>query len=159
MGNKTIKEILDDLNKEERLLKLWCARKKLLKYKMPISNIGLKTFWTIVFTVIVTEDIKWLVTKGKEMFNTIGGLIAIAVLFLVPYAIAYVISNKYYGSPIGRFKKVRKQKIITDLIDIEIEKKKKAPAKKKLILKKSPIKKQKVLKNNYKLIKSQLYYI
>lgn len=184
MGNKTIKEILDDLNKEERLLKLWCARRKLLKYKisainnelkkqktiedllrikyainMPISNIGLKTFWTIVFTVIVTEDIKWLVTKGKEMFNTIGGLIAIAVLFLVPYAIAYVISNKYYGSPIGRFKKVRKQKIITDLIDIEIEKKKKAPAKKKLILKKSPIKKQKVLKHNYKLIKSQLYYI
>jgi hypothetical protein len=60
---------------------------------------------------------------------------------------------------LGGLKKVRKQKIITDLIDIEIEKKKKAPAKKKLILKKSPIKKQKVLKNNYKLIKSQLYYI
>ena len=47
MGNKTIKEILDDLNKEERLLKLWCARRKLLKYKISAINNELKKQKTI----------------------------------------------------------------------------------------------------------------
>lgn len=155
MENKEIeeiKDIIDKLNKEGRLIKLWRARSKLLKYKisaineelkkqdsiedllrikyainMPISNIGLKTFWTIIFTVILTENIKWLITDGKAIFNTAAGWLGVFLLFLGPFAIVYSFSNEYYGSPIGRFKKIRNKKIITDLIDIEIEKRKKAP--------------------------------
>ena len=151
MANTETKKIIDDLNQGEGFKKLWCARSKLLKeniddikevlkdkdsieellrikyaINMPISNIGLKTFWTILFTVILTENIKWLITGGKAIFNTPQGWIGIILLFLGPYAIVYSFSNEYYGSPVGRFKKVRNNKIITDLIDIEIEKRKKA---------------------------------
>lgn len=151
MANTETKKIIDNLNQGEGLRKLWCARRKLLKenivdikevlkdkdsieellrikyaINMPISNIGLKTFWTILFTVILTENIKWLITEGKAIFNTLQGWIGIFLLFLGPFAIVYSFSNEYYGSPVGRFKNVRNKKIITDLIDIEIEKRKKA---------------------------------
>ena len=97
-----------------------------MKYviKTSFTDFKGKKFFIIVFTVIITELIKWLTTDENKASNINETWFGVVILSIIIWSIYIAFSQSF---PILTYSKEIKKGIIIELIDIEIEKRKKAP--------------------------------
>ena len=152
MKELNIKKCIDILKTDNKFIEMTYARRELLNYdiseiekglteleleleellnlkyaiKLSLSNINMKPFWLILLTVIVTESAKNIIKDITGFYSLIG--IVLVSLFI--YFTTLRFSIGLYNSSTGRFQRIRKKKILIDLIDFEIEKEKEKKRKK-----------------------------
>lgn len=100
-----------------------------LKYSLAyeITNVELAPIILIAKTVAITEILKWLYREIDFSSNILASVFSYLLALVFIYAVVFLLLGDYYNSRTHLFKQKRKKKIIQDLIDIEIEKRKKAP--------------------------------
>lgn len=122
---------LSDIENEIKNSEILKDIKNLLKLKYALSyeitNIEKAPYVLIIKTVATTELLKLLFRKLNFSNEFINSLLACLISFGFIYFLVFVFIGDYYQSKNYLFKKKRKKQIIQDLIDIEIEKRKKAP--------------------------------
>ena len=148
MNNSTIKENIKTLISSDSIIKMSRAKKKLinsdiadienelkdfnlndlikLKYSLDLrlSNIDIKSFGLITITVVMTESIKNFMYSGATKNNVFHSIIGLIIsLSFTYFMINFALSN-WYNSYIGKFKIERNKKVLIEIINLEIERKK-----------------------------------
>lgn len=155
-NEENCKGIIEDLISEKCIRTIFCARRQFLKkdikvlegiiekendidnllkikysIKTSISDFKGKTYFIVLFTVVFTELIKWMLTDKKDEYfiahNWWRVIIACSLLWLV-----FAVSSIAFNKSVFKFKCERKKRIIIELIDMrikEVKKEKEAPVK------------------------------
>lgn len=153
-NKENCKEIIEELISEKCIRTIFCARRKFLKkdikvlkeiienendidnllkikysIKTSISDFKGKAYFIVLFTVVFTELIKWMLTNVNDP-NFIAhhwwGLIIYCIILWGVYALVSTIFN----ISVSKFKSERKKGILIELIDMKIKKEKESTSKK-----------------------------
>lgn len=147
-NEENCKEIIEDLISEKCIRTIFCARRQFLKkdikvleeiienendidnllkikysIKTSISDFKGKTYFIVLFTVVFTELIKWVLTNVKDpdfIAHYWWGLIIYCIILWFVYALVSTIFN----ISVSKFKSERKKGILIELIDMKIKKEK-----------------------------------